>query len=86
MKMNAMRKHIPQLGHGSNLSKDEVIQIAVVVLVIGNRKHQGHLAAPGSGASPCSAFADSYHPSDAWQRVFKPGHEIMAQGLPAPDV
>ena len=81
-----MRKHIPQLGHGSNLSEDEAIQIVVVVPVLGKLEHQGHLADYGTGASSCSTFADKHHPTDAWTRVFKPGHEILAQGLPEPDV
>ena len=81
-----MRKHIPQLGHGSNLGKDEAIQIVAVVLVLGKWEHQGHQAAHGTGASPCSTFADKHHPTDAWTRVFKPGHEILAQGLPEPEI
>ncbi|MEI7938508.1 MAG: hypothetical protein WCK27_17620 [Verrucomicrobiota bacterium] len=83
---SAMRKHIPQLGPGSNLGRDEAIQLAVVVLVLGNRKPQGHQATSGMAASPCSTFANQHHPTDAWTRVFKPTHEILAQGLPAPDV
>jgi len=62
------------------------MHIAVVVLVLGKRKHQGHQAPFGRGLSPCSTFADKYYPADAWTRVFKPTHEILAQGLPAPDV
>ncbi|MCX6921815.1 MAG: hypothetical protein NT154_01145 [Verrucomicrobia bacterium] len=67
-----MRKHILQLGHGSNLVKDEAIQIVVVVLVLGKWEHQGHQAASGTAASPCSTFVDKHHPTDAWQWVFKP--------------
>jgi hypothetical protein len=33
-----------------------------------------------------STLADKHHPTDAWTRVFKPGHEILAQGLPEPEI
>ena len=81
-----MRKHIPQLGHGSNLSKDKASQIVAVVLVLGKWEHQGQQAASGTGASPCSSLADKHQTTDAWMRVFKPGHELLHEGLPAPEV
>jgi hypothetical protein len=67
-------------------SNDGSVQIVVVALVLGKWEHQGHQAASGSGVSPCSTLADNHHPTDACTRVFKPTHEILSEGLPAPDV
>ena len=81
-----MRIYTPRPGHRRSPSDNGTVQIVAVVLVLGKWEHQGHQAAYGTGASPCSTFADKHHPTDAWTRVFKPGHEILAQGLPEPEI
>lgn len=65
-------KHLP--------SSDAPMQIVVIVLVF-----SGQALAQESDACN-SVFADRHHPTDAWTRVFKPGHEILAQGLPEPEI
>jgi hypothetical protein len=73
-----MRNYTPQPGHLS--SADAPVQIVAIVLVFSGQA-QAH------EPDVCKfMFADKHHPTDAWTRVFKPGHEILAQGLPEPEV
>jgi hypothetical protein len=67
-------------------SRGSAVQLVTVVLVFGDKTVHGHAAGSAVPPSPCSTFGDAYEPVEAWQRVFKPGHEIMAQGLPEPDI
>ena len=73
-----MRNYTPQPGQLT--SGDAPVPVVAIILVISGQ-------ALAQEPDVCkSTFADNYHPTDAWTRVFKPGHEILAQGLPAPDV
>jgi hypothetical protein len=82
-----MRMYTHRPGHRPSSSDNGTVEIvAVVVLVLGKCEHQGQHAPAGLDASPCSTIADDHHAADAWTRIFTPGHEILAQGLPAPDI
>ena len=61
-------------------SSDAPVQLVAIVLVFSGQ-------AQVQEQDVCkSTLADMHHPTDAWQRVFKPGHEILREGLPAPEV
>jgi hypothetical protein len=73
-----MRNHTPKTEHLT--SGDAPAQTVVIVIVFSGQ-------ALAQEPDVCkSTFADKHQATDAWQRVFMPGHEILAQGLPAPDV
>jgi hypothetical protein len=73
-----MRNYTPQPGHRP--SDATPVQIVAIVLVFNGQ-------AQAQEPDVCkSTLADKHHPTDAWTRVFKPGHEILAQGLPEPEI
>ena len=81
-----MRNNTPLAGHLLNPGDDGSVQIVAVVLVLDNRKRQVYDPGSGTIATPCPKIGDTPNPTDAWTRVFKPGHEILMAGLPEPDV
>src|ERR1035437_2386227 len=76
---NAMRNNTPLAGHLLNPGNDGSVEIVALVLVLDNRKRQ--VCEPGSGTipAPCLKIGDKPPPTAPWTRVFKPGHEILAQ-------
>jgi hypothetical protein len=56
------------------------VQIVAIVLVFSGQALAQEL-------DVCkSTRADKHHPIDAWMRVFRPSHELLREGLPAPEV
>ncbi len=55
------------------------------MLVYGDGTDHGE-AARSSALVTFSVFDDDYDRGEAWQRVFTPGHQIIAKALPEPEV
>ena len=72
-----MLNYTPQPGHLT--SGDAPVHVVAIILVISGQ-------ALAQEPDVCkSTFADKHQPTDACM-LFKPGHEILGQGLPEPDV